>query len=119
MTTSAALIEHARADGVSLGLDTAGKLKVRGDREAVARWLPQVRDHKPELVELLSAHDVEPNHLVDAAPEPVAYRWHIRTHDGQMLDETHSPPASRAYVMSRHPEAISVESAPDHLEAAT
>ena len=64
--TAAAIIECARADGVTLALDPAGKLKVRGNDAAVARWLPDVREHKTALVNLLS----EPAAVVEDSLEP-------------------------------------------------
>ena len=46
------LIAAALADGVTVRLD-GGKLKVIGDAAAVNRWLPMIRKHKPEMIDLL------------------------------------------------------------------
>jgi hypothetical protein len=57
--TRADIIERAQVDGVTISLDDSGKLKVRGDESAVARWLPEIRQAKPELVRLLTAHQAD------------------------------------------------------------
>jgi len=49
MFDARAMIARAQADGITLALDAAGKLWVRGSEAAVARWLPYVREHKPGL----------------------------------------------------------------------
>jgi len=59
--TAAAIIDRAHADGATLFVDNAGKLKVRGNEAAVARWLPHVREYKTELVSLLSNAETEKN----------------------------------------------------------
>lgn len=46
------LIAAALADGVTLRLD-GGKLKVIGETAVVNRWLPLIREHKPEMIDAL------------------------------------------------------------------
>jgi hypothetical protein len=48
------LIAAALADGVALRLD-GGKLKVIGETAVVNRWLPLIREHKPEIIDALKA----------------------------------------------------------------
>lgn len=53
--TAVDILEHANAEGVVLALSSAGAIKVAGDQSAVDKWLPTIRDHKPELVQVLRA----------------------------------------------------------------
>jgi hypothetical protein len=63
--TPAAIIREAAEDGVSLALSRAGTIKATGDREAVNRWLPVLREHKPEILAAL------------AHPDDIALWWRI------------------------------------------
>lgn len=53
----AAIIKEAMADGVNLALSHAGTIKAVGELAAVNRWLPTIRQHKPEIVAALAAND--------------------------------------------------------------
>lgn len=46
-----AIIGQAEADGVHLCLSDRGGVKVHGDRVAVERWLPILRQHKVYLLD--------------------------------------------------------------------
>jgi hypothetical protein len=52
--TPEAILQRARADGVTLALAEPETINVGGKRGVVERWLPSVRAHKAELVRLLS-----------------------------------------------------------------
>ena len=68
--TPAAIIQRAQADGVTLVLSPSGTIKAAGDREAVNRWLPIIREHKSEIVnELRAASDSAYDALPDAASD--------------------------------------------------
>ena len=68
--TPAMIIQKAQADGVTLVLSPSGTIKAAGDREAVNRWLPIIREHKAELLnELRTASDGAYDALPDAAAE--------------------------------------------------
>ena len=47
------LIETALIDGVMLSLTDAGTVKVVGQDEMVAQWLPRIREHKQAIIEAL------------------------------------------------------------------
>jgi len=49
----AAIIKGAQADGVLLALSPTGSIMAVGSDEAVCRWLPIIREHKPELLQAL------------------------------------------------------------------
>ncbi len=51
--TPAAIIQEARADGVTLSLSPAGTIKATGDGAAVNRWLAVIRENKAEIVDAL------------------------------------------------------------------
>lgn len=61
--TPAAIIKQATADGVRLALSPTGTIKATGNQAAVTRWLPLIREHKPELLAALQA---------DTLPDPAA-----------------------------------------------
>ena len=59
----ATIIFDAQADGVILALAGHEAVKVRGDRGAVSRWLPAIRDHKREIIQALTlaaSHPADP-----------------------------------------------------------
>lgn len=53
--TPAAIIQQASADGVNIDLSRSGTIKATGDQSAVDRWIPLIRDNKPDIVALLSS----------------------------------------------------------------
>ena len=65
--TPAVIIEQAAADGVRLALSPAGTIKATGNGDAVNRWLPLIREHKPGVLAALqeAAND-------DTLPDPAA-----------------------------------------------
>jgi hypothetical protein len=78
---AATILERISSDGLTLAREPAGKLRLQGPAAARARWLPLVREHKVELVELLS----EPLPVEPALPPDVVAtvnRWldHIGEH---------------------------------------
>ncbi len=71
-----ALIRQAQASGVALRL-VGGKVKARGPREAVARLLVPLREHRAALADALQAEPIEPLPSIpaNAATGPAA-DWH-------------------------------------------
>ena len=53
--TPQTIIKQSAADGVMLKLSPDGALKATGKQEHVDKWLPVIRDHKPEIIRALSA----------------------------------------------------------------
>ncbi len=51
--TPAAIIRRAQEDGVTLVLSAAGTIKATGNGNAVNRWIPLIREHKPGVVAAL------------------------------------------------------------------
>ena len=73
--SAAALIRQAQASGVALRL-VGGKVKASGPREAVARLLEPLREHRAALADALQAEPTVPLPRTpkDQAPEPTD--WH-------------------------------------------
>jgi hypothetical protein len=69
------LIRQAQASGVALRL-VGGKVKASGPREAVARLLVPLREHRAALADALQSEPAEPlpSAPAEAAPEPAD--WH-------------------------------------------
>jgi hypothetical protein len=80
--TAAALLDAARADGVTLHLAAPDRLTLRGDRGAVARWTPLLRPHKAGLLALLSGPPPLTAEDHEAIEEAVAERAAIMEFDG-------------------------------------
>lgn len=50
---SAEIIECMAEDGVTLTICSDGKIEAVGDQDTINEWLPLIRQHKSEIVELL------------------------------------------------------------------
>lgn len=48
----ATILREAITDGIKLTLPTRNNLKVAGDEQTLLRWLPSLRDSKPQIVTL-------------------------------------------------------------------
>ncbi len=70
-----ALIRQAQASGVALLL-VDGKVKARGPREAVARLLAPLREHRLELADALQAETMEPLPSKSAGEATEPTNWH-------------------------------------------
>lgn len=102
--SAAAIIEQARALGVTLWV-AGDKIKLRGPDAALDRLLPEVREHKPELLAALSLAGLNETsgHWLIIEPPSKAERWF-------------TPAVSRAELASRYPGAVLVplpDAAPD------
>ena len=105
--TPAAIIQAAAVDGVRLALTEAGTLKTVGHPDAVQHWLPRLREHKAEIVQLLGAAN-DPT----AAP---ASHWMIHFADRDPLELYVSPALSHAEVLAAHPDAVAAEPVPERV----
>ncbi len=48
-----ALIRQAANDGVVMTLTVTGQIELTGDQAAIERWLPAIRENKPDIVAAL------------------------------------------------------------------
>ena len=51
--TPAAIIQKVTEDGVTLTATPSGSIKASGDSDAVSRWLPIIRQNKPNILAAL------------------------------------------------------------------
>ena len=52
--TPETIIKQSGADGVLLKLSADGTIKATGKQELVDKWIPAIREHKPEIIKVLS-----------------------------------------------------------------
>ena len=63
MSALQTILKRAAADGVELSVTPSGTVKARGSQDAVKRWVPILREHKPELFAALTqASNDEPQY---------------------------------------------------------
>jgi hypothetical protein len=89
MTAAAALLANAKKEGLALILEPPSRLRLAGDAAAVARWTPILREHKAEIVALLSRPAAEP------AAE--CLRWQAE-HPGEDIHATDMQPSDAAAI---------------------
>jgi hypothetical protein len=82
--TAADILCQAATAGLTFAMPEPGKLRVRGNEAVVARWLPAIRQAKPELLRILA--DPPPLTADDLADieEAVAERAAIQEFDGHI-----------------------------------
>jgi hypothetical protein len=103
--TAAELITQATADGVIL-VSVDDRLKVTGPSAAVARWAPQLRQFRAELVEAMRAVRSSPPPAECVTPSRL---WLIRHADGRVVSHSFCPPATETEVRAWYPQAIAIE----------
>jgi hypothetical protein len=100
--TAAAVLRDSAVDGVTLSLSATGTIKATGEKSAVARWLPTIREHKGGLGALLAE-------AANIQPCGVSRCWLLHFPDHHSLEVAFSPTVSYAEVMSFYPESIAAE----------
>ncbi len=100
--TAVAVLRDSAADGVTLSLSATGTIKATGEKSAVARWLPTIREHKGGLGTLLAE-------AANIQPCGVSRCWLLYFPDHHSLEVAFSPAVSHAEVMSFYPESIAAE----------
>ena len=48
------LVKQIQADGIRLSKTERGTIKVAGKSENISRWIPAIKEHKPEILDELS-----------------------------------------------------------------
>ena len=84
--TPQTILKQSAADGVLIKLAENGALKATGKQEHVDKWLPVIREHKPEIIRALSQ-----SMTTDA--ENLILKWLMR------IEET--DPAIIDYVLNK------------------
>lgn len=96
---AAALLLQAKETGITVWRE-GETLRYRGPNEAIAEWLPVLKEHKAEVLALL-----QPSTPSDA---PTAWRWLLTYGDGRTRHVNYIGPGgvTREQVLERYPEAI-------------
>ena len=63
------LIQDVNAAGLEVSVSESGGLKLRGDPAIVEKWLPILKEHKPEIVAHLMANISDPSDLYETYTE--------------------------------------------------
>ena len=105
MNASAILIA-AKSDGLRFEISPSGTLKTAGNNDAVQKWLPTIRQHKAEILEVLRqpTNGIEPlsdhdeAHILDwlsriGETDPVTI--------GEVIDRCRSDQEARTYFTGR------------------
>jgi hypothetical protein len=84
--TAEGILKLATVEGVSVALSSTGTVNVTGDQAAVDKWLPAIREHKPNILnelhrerrrtEVLALLEASPGtryavYVEDASTDPV------------------------------------------------
>ena len=97
----ATIITQTTADGVTLALSAVGTIKAIGEAVLVNRWLPLIREHKAEIIDVLKVG------VGDKAT--VSRWWLIHYPDRDPVEVACCPEATHAEVLERYPDAIAAE----------
>lgn len=108
--TASELLTQATADGLTLAL-VDDQISAKGPRSLLARWAPELRDHKNELLAWLRAAN-------DPAPEVDIPRrlWLLRHADGRLISHSFTPAATEAEVSAWYPNAEILEDDVDEVD---
>jgi hypothetical protein len=111
----ATIIAQATAEGVKLVLSATDSIKATGNRAAVNRWLPVIREHKLEIIKMLKASDgdqrsaLQTSENVTKAASQTHFAWRVRFTDRNPLTVTFSPEVTHAEALACYTDAVSVE----------
>lgn len=101
--TPAAIIREAQAGGVRLTLSSSGSIKASGERAAVARWQPVIREHKAQIVDALKTAPTAKDS--PGADANLSRWWRIHYPDRPPLEVLYPSGATRAVVLAAYPDA--------------
>lgn len=95
-----AIIQRAADDGIVMTLTISGQIELTGDQTTIERWLPAIREHKPEIVEALQTDPAVTaiRHWLDYIGET-----HVPT-IVEVLGICANDPAALAYYLKRSTE---------------
>lgn len=97
-----AIIQRAADDGIVMSLTITGQIELTGDQTAIERWLPTIREHKPDIVAALQTDPAVTaiRHWLDYVGET-----HVPTID-EVLTMCATDPAALAYYLKRSTEVL-------------
>lgn len=105
--TAATLLSDLEAQGIELTLTERGTLRYRGDKAVMDYWLPEIRNHKSELIRLLrDPHPALMSPLTadqhNGIQEAITERAAIQEHDGGLSRSKADLQAARAMRIYRY-----------------
>jgi hypothetical protein len=59
--TAVEIMQAAKRDGLIITLSPGGSIKATGEQSAVNRWLPLLKEHKAEIITMLSTRPEIPD----------------------------------------------------------
>jgi len=100
--SAAEILREAAAAGVSLSLTATGTVKAAGAKAAVDSWLAKIKEHKVDIIALLSeAASSKPSRAASSGLFPVS--------DRNPLTVDSPPAATHAKVLASEPGALAAE----------
>lgn len=106
---SQTIIKAAAKDGVRLAIAADGALRVAGERSAVERWRPIIREKKAEVLAVLRLHEAADGEDNRGNPEASHCWWRIYYAGRAPIEVAYCPPANRAEVKAGEPGAVAAE----------
>ena len=111
------IIQQAADDGVTISLGLAGGVIVVGEPMAVNRWLPQIRQHKPEILEALSkpkrtGHDCN----ISTSRAVVPYRLHDPGSTGGTLIDPDGLRSALSCLIDKYGDRLDLENLVEWVE---
>lgn len=97
--SAAAAIAALADDGITLEVDSSGRLLARPAGRLSADHRNLIRAYRPALVALLAPDQ-------DREQDPPRRLWYIRHADGSRASHSFTPPATRAEVCAWYPGAV-------------
>lgn len=80
------IIDQLTAEGIHLSVAESGKLKAAGQPEAVSRWLPILKEHKPRIMAALQSVDPVTLH----SGNQITWQDHAGMEQSGVIDFLHS-----------------------------
>ena len=99
--TPAKIMREAKADGLKLSLTPEGNIKAAGDGVAVNRWLPVIREHKAEIIDVLK--------VSDGYALTTSHQWLLHFTDRSDLPVIFASAVEHAAALAYYPDAVAAE----------
>lgn len=96
--TPAAIIEQAKAEGLTLSISQTGAIGFCGNRQAAEKWTPTIREHKAEIIDVLKVGDTA-----------TASRWWLLHFPNREPLEVWTSGSTHAAILKTYPDAVAAE----------
>lgn len=85
------ILKNALSDGVKFTLSDGGELKLSGQESTVLKWLPTLKNLKPEIIQMLSRQ---------------AKWWQTKSRTGEVSRTYFNPSVNLSYLLTRDSNTI-------------